>query len=206
MPASLWPLSPVQTKSVALWCSLIFFFLFNKIQSTLCYIRNSRRNRWMPLGILTPVCVSEQVVSCTRKWTPTISLYSVLSLYSFNFQYDSESHHLPKYSDECAVVGCLISRQEADCCFVAWCGNNTSSLLWTREGRWWWILRGTGLIGGWSMLCNNICLPKSGTLRDEFSHSLKLHVRSTRTAANVTDLLGGSIFFYVFAATTSSSL
>ena len=50
-------------------------------------------------------------------------------MYTSDFQYNSESCHLQKYSDDSAVIGCISDGQEAEYRelvgqFVKWCGNN----------------------------------------------------------------------------------
>ncbi|XP_041950480.1 uncharacterized protein LOC121711184 [Alosa sapidissima] len=74
-------------------------------------------------------CVSEKVVSSTGAPQGTVLSPFLFTLYTSDFQYNSATRHLQKYSDDSAVVGCVKDGEDTEYrelvnSFVAWCGNN----------------------------------------------------------------------------------
>ncbi|XP_051778048.1 uncharacterized protein LOC127526518 [Erpetoichthys calabaricus] len=73
-------------------------------------------------------CRSDIVVSNTGALQGTVLSPVLFSLYTSDFQYNSESCHVQKFADDTAIVGCIRSGQEEyrnlikD--FVKWCDSN----------------------------------------------------------------------------------
>ena len=95
--------------------------------STTTWIYDYLTNR--PQFVKLKGCVSDMVVSSTGAPQGTVLSPFLFTLYTSDFQYNSESCHLQKYSDDSAVVGCISDGQEAEYReligqFVKWCSNN----------------------------------------------------------------------------------
>ncbi|KAI4874405.1 hypothetical protein NFI96_007552 [Prochilodus magdalenae] len=74
-------------------------------------------------------CLSETVVSSTGAPQGTVLSPFLFTLYTSDFKYNSESCHMPKFSDDTAIVACVSGGQEAEYKnlvedFVAWCHKN----------------------------------------------------------------------------------
>ena len=73
--------------------------------------------------------LSDVVVSGTGAPQGTVLSPFLFTLYTTDFQYNSESCHLQKFSDDSAVVGCIRDGQEGEYRalvdnFVEWSGKN----------------------------------------------------------------------------------
>merc|ERR1712035_43413 len=95
--------------------------------STTTWIYDYLTNR--PHFVKLKGCVSDMVVSSTGAPQGTVLSPFLFTLYTSDFQYNSESCHLQKYSDDSAIVGCISDGQEAEYReligqFVKWCSNN----------------------------------------------------------------------------------
>jgi len=86
-------------------------------------------------------------MSCLRQWSVILELHRELlssflfTLYITDFQYNSGSCRLQKFSDDSAVVSCIKDRQEVeygavvdDC--VDWAGRNHVLLNVAKTQRW----------------------------------------------------------------------
>ena len=60
------------------------------------------------------VCVSEHVLSSTGAPQGTVLSPFLFSLYTSDFEYNSEACHLQKYCDDTAVVACIRDGQERE--------------------------------------------------------------------------------------------
>uniref|UniRef100_A0A8C4SNG4 Reverse transcriptase domain-containing protein n=1 Tax=Erpetoichthys calabaricus TaxID=27687 RepID=A0A8C4SNG4_ERPCA len=74
-------------------------------------------------------CTSDIVVSNTEAPQGTVLSPVLFSLYTSDFQYNSESCHVQKFADNTAYVGCIRSGQEEEYRnlikdFVKWCDSN----------------------------------------------------------------------------------
>jgi len=98
-------------------CDCVFIVKHN--EPLLCFVRSPRKYRWTPSqlpGLLTTLqtdslldwkIVSEKVNS-TRVPQGTVLSPFLLTPYTSDVQYSSESFHLQKYSDNSAIVGCIM--------------------------------------------------------------------------------------------------
>ncbi|KAF7654394.1 hypothetical protein LDENG_00070250, partial [Lucifuga dentata] len=92
-------------------------------------------------------CVSEWVVSSTGAPQKTVLSPLLFTLYTSDFQHNSESCHLQEFSDDSAVVGCASDGQETEYRvdrFVEWCKDNHLTLN-VAETKEMWILGEPGL-------------------------------------------------------------
>ncbi|XP_051785266.1 uncharacterized protein LOC127528437 [Erpetoichthys calabaricus] len=74
-------------------------------------------------------CRSDIVVSNTGAPQGTVLSPVLFSLYTSDFQYNSEACHVQKFADDTAIVGCIRSGQEEEYRnlindFVKWCDSN----------------------------------------------------------------------------------
>uniref|UniRef100_A0A8C4T3P3 Reverse transcriptase domain-containing protein n=1 Tax=Erpetoichthys calabaricus TaxID=27687 RepID=A0A8C4T3P3_ERPCA len=74
-------------------------------------------------------CTSDIVVSNTGAPQGTVLSLVLFSLYTSDFQHNSESCHVQKFADDTAIVGCIRSGQEEEYRnlnkdFVKWCDSN----------------------------------------------------------------------------------
>ena len=117
--------SAFNTIQPALLCEKLHKFQVDS--STTSWIYDYLTNR--PQFVRLKGCVSEMEVSSIGAPQGTVLSPFLFTLYTSDFQYNSESCHLQKYSDDSAVVGCISNGQEAEykeliCQFVKWCSNN----------------------------------------------------------------------------------
>ena len=75
-------------------------------------------------------CTSETAVSSTGAPQGTVLSPFLLTLYTSDFKYNSETCHMQKFSDDTAIVACVRGGQEEEYRnlvkdFVVWCCRNT---------------------------------------------------------------------------------